>query len=122
YREAVAVIVPSINYEVSPPLVILEAFGQGTPVIVRHLGSMPEIIHESGGGCLFISEEELVAAMDQLVDDATFRQRLGFLGYQAYRSNRSEEMYFKKYFELIERVRSNRGRGFDDRPPVAADC
>src|SRR5262249_11737556 len=50
YRDAVAVIAPSINYEVAPPLVIMEAFRQKTAAIVRRLGSMPEIIEESGGG------------------------------------------------------------------------
>ena len=31
YRNAVAVVVPSINYEVAPPLVIMEAFLRRTP-------------------------------------------------------------------------------------------
>jgi glycosyltransferase involved in cell wall biosynthesis len=44
YRQAVALIVPSINFEVTSPLVILEAFRQRTPVISRNLGAMPEII------------------------------------------------------------------------------
>jgi glycosyltransferase involved in cell wall biosynthesis len=88
----------------SPPLVVIEAFSQGTPAIVRNLGSMVEIIDESGGGCLFNSENELVAAMDRLVGDATYRQGLGALGLQSYRSKRSEENYFKEYFDLIERI------------------
>ena len=104
YREAVAVIVPSINYEVSPPLVIIEAFRQGTPAIVRNLGSMPEIIQESGGGYLFDSEEELAAVMDKLVGDTMHRQELGSLAYQNYKAKRSEEAYCREYFHLIERI------------------
>ena len=48
YRQAVAVLVPSLCLEIFP-LVILEAFRQRTPVVVRNLGGMPEILAESGG-------------------------------------------------------------------------
>src|SRR5712691_6859885 len=47
YRQAVAVLVPSLCLEIFP-LVILEAFRQRTPVVVRNLGGMPEILTESG--------------------------------------------------------------------------
>ena len=51
YRQALALIVPSLCFEIFP-LVILEAFQQKTPVIVRNLGGMPESVAESGGGGL----------------------------------------------------------------------
>jgi glycosyltransferase involved in cell wall biosynthesis len=41
--------VPSLSFEVFA-LVILEAFMQQTPVLVRNIGGMPEIIQESSGG------------------------------------------------------------------------
>ncbi len=116
YQGALAVIVPSVNYEVSPPLVILEAFRQGTPAVVRNLGSMPEIIRESGGGCLFDSEQELSAAMDRLADDAAYRQQLGERGYQAYRSQRSEESYVTRYFGLVERCRERKTESAERNP------
>src|ERR1700720_3378779 len=45
---ATAVLVPSLGYEVFP-LVVLEAFAEGTPVIARDRGSLAEIVHASGG-------------------------------------------------------------------------
>lgn len=108
YRNAVAVIVPSVNYEVAPPLVIMEAFRQATPAIVRDLGSMPESIQDSGGGCLFTSEEDLLSAMDRLVGNAAYRRALGEAGYRAYNAIRSEEKYFSEYFNLIDHIREQK--------------
>jgi glycosyltransferase involved in cell wall biosynthesis len=65
YRQAVAVIVPSIWFEVFG-LVILEAFQQGTPAIVSPWGGMPELIEESGGGFVSKSEKELISALNRL--------------------------------------------------------
>jgi glycosyltransferase involved in cell wall biosynthesis len=62
YQQAVAVIIPSVWYE-NFPLVIIEAFRQRTPVIVRNLGGMLEIVAESGGGFVYETDEELVAAL-----------------------------------------------------------
>jgi glycosyltransferase involved in cell wall biosynthesis len=58
YRHARAVVLPSICFEVFP-MVILEAFREGTPVIARRLGPYPEIIAHSQGGLLFSSGQEL---------------------------------------------------------------
>ena len=42
-REARALVVPSAGFEVFP-LVLLEAFREGTPVIARRLGPFPEVV------------------------------------------------------------------------------
>jgi glycosyltransferase involved in cell wall biosynthesis len=44
----VAVVVPSVGYEVFPT-VVLEAFAQGTPVIGHRLGPIPEMLDGRGG-------------------------------------------------------------------------
>jgi glycosyltransferase involved in cell wall biosynthesis len=110
YRQAVALIVPSINFEVTSPLVILEAFRQRTPVISRNLGAMPEIIKESGGGFVYNTEEELLAAMDKLLVDPLCRYKLGFRGYQAYQQKWTSEAYLRRYFEIIGDIASTRGQ------------
>jgi glycosyltransferase involved in cell wall biosynthesis len=110
YRQAVAIIVPSICFEVFP-LVILEAFRQKTPAIVRNLGGMPEIIGESGGGFVYDTEEELVAALDGLLADPLHRQRLGLRGYRAYRQKWTVEAHLQRYLALIREIAASRMPG-----------
>jgi glycosyltransferase involved in cell wall biosynthesis len=114
YRHAVALIIPSRCYE-SFPLVLTEAFQQQTPVIVRNMGAMPEIVAESGGGLPYSSEAELVAAMDQLLGDQSRRRELGRRGYEAYRQKWTPEAHLERYLALIRELavaRSARdGRG-----------
>jgi glycosyltransferase involved in cell wall biosynthesis len=114
YQQAIAVIVPSIAYEASP-LVTFEAFSQQTPVIVRNLGAMPEAIQESGGGCVYNTDEELLAAMDQLCGDVSRRNQLGLRGYQGLQQNWTADAHLKRYFELIDQIAVARGQPFDQR-------
>jgi glycosyltransferase involved in cell wall biosynthesis len=103
YRQAVAVIIPSLCYEISS-MVIPEAFTHRTPVIARKLGGMPEIIQESSAGILFETENELLHAIDTLVEKPTYRQELGECGYKAYLQNWSTQAHLKQYFELIGNI------------------
>lgn len=112
YQRAVAVIVPSLAFEIFP-LVILEAFRQKTLVIVRKLGGMPEIINESGGGFLYEKEEELITAMDQLVANPSYRQELGRRGFEAYQKNWTAEVHLRRYFALIHEIASRPNRRLD---------
>ncbi len=108
-QRAVAVIIPSICFDISP-LVIFEAFGQKTPTIVRNLGGMPEIIEESGGGFVYDTEEELAATMDQLLADPSYRRELGLRGYQTYQRSWTAEAHLKRYFLLIREIAAARGQ------------
>lgn len=107
YREAVAVIVPSLWFE-NFPLVLIEAFREKTPAIVRDLGAMPGMIKESGGGLVYRTDVELVAAMDELLDDPAKRHNLGLRSYQAYLKNCTTEAYFTRYFALIDEIAERR--------------
>ncbi len=97
---AVALIVPLLWYEVFG-FVIIEAFAQGTPAIVRNIGGMPQIIEESGGGLVYETETELVAAMDRLLTESALRTALGVRGYQAFRQRWSAEAHIERYLALI---------------------
>jgi len=110
YRNATAVIVPSICFEASP-LVIFEALREQTPVIVRNLGGLPEMVEQSKGGFIYNTEEELVAAMDRLLSDPSYRQELGRQGYEAYLRNWTAEVHLKQYFELIHKITTGTARG-----------
>jgi glycosyltransferase involved in cell wall biosynthesis len=101
YRDAVAVIVPSIGYEVFG-IVTLEAFAQRTPVIVHDLGALPEPVLESGGGYVYRTDSELLEAMDVLRRDAAVRRDLGDRGHRAWLERWSEEPHLTQYLELLE--------------------
>jgi glycosyltransferase involved in cell wall biosynthesis len=107
YRQAVAVIVPSICYETFGQIII-EAFSQKTPAVVRNLGAMPEIIKESGGGLIYDTDAELIAAMDMLLTDASRRRTLRLSGYQAYLRNWTAEAHLERYFALIQEITAAR--------------
>lgn len=109
YQKAIAVIVPSIWFE-NFPLVILEAFRQQTPAIVRNLGAMSEIIKESGGGFVYDSREELVEAMDRLLTDSSFRQKTGLNCYQTFQNKWTAEAHLKQYFQLIQKISKTHGK------------
>jgi glycosyltransferase involved in cell wall biosynthesis len=109
YANARAVVASSRCYEVFP-MILLEAFHEGTPVIARRLGPYPEIIEQSGGGILFGSPLELRRAIEELAGDPKHRDRLGAAGRRALREKWSEEVVLGQYLELIARVARDRGR------------
>ena len=101
YERAVAVIVPSIWYEVFGQ-VIIEAFSLRTPAIVRNIGGKPQLIEESGGGVVYTTDEDLLRALDLLVEDPRVRSRLGARGHAAFREKWTAEVHIRRYLELIE--------------------
>ncbi len=112
YRKAVALIVPSICFEIFS-LVIIEAFGQQTPVIVKNLGGMPELIEESGGGFIYDTEEDLTERMDQLLSNPLFRDELGQRGYRSCQQKWTTEPFLKRYFALIQDIQTIRSQPRD---------
>jgi glycosyltransferase involved in cell wall biosynthesis len=101
YRHAVAVLVPSICYEVFG-IIILEAYRERTPVIARRLGGLREVVEESKGGFTFDSPDELLSAMEQLRTDQGLRREMGERGYQKYLDRWSEEAHLQAYMQLLE--------------------
>lgn len=113
YRGAVAVLVPSICFDVFPN-VVLEAYREKTPVIVRNLGGIPEFVQESGGGFVYETEVALRQAMEALLLRPEYRRELGLLAYQAYLEKWTPEVHLGRYFELIDETAlvKKRGPGF----------
>ncbi len=108
FRGARGVVVPSIVYETFG-YVVLEAFGERTPVVVRDLGALPELVAESGGGVVFRSPDELVAALDRLTTDEGYRDELGENGHKARHARWSESAHLDRYFRLIDDCRIAKG-------------
>ena len=109
YRKAVALLVPSIWYEVAGQ-VIIEAFAHRTPVIARNIGGMPAIVRESGGGVLYDTEDELPPLLERLSEDVAARQTMGQRGYDAYRREWTAEVHLERYLALIRDTAAARGR------------
>jgi len=57
-HSAYAMVIPSICFEVSP-LVIIESFSLGIPVIVNNIGSLPEFIEDGENGYIYNDSYEL---------------------------------------------------------------
>lgn len=77
-RRAVALVVPSLWYE-GFPMVILEAFACGTPVVVSRLGALAEIV-ENGVNGLHVSagdSDELGRCITKLINDRVLARQLG---------------------------------------------
>jgi len=100
YRGAVATLVPSLCYETFG-LVVAESFAAGTPVIVHAQSSLEEIVRTHGGGLMYRTPEELRAAIEQMLRDATLRQRLGREGRTAYEAEFAEDAFLTHYLAVV---------------------
>ena len=109
YRHSIATVVPSVCYETFG-IVLIEAFRQGAPVIARRLGPFPEIVERSGGGELFHTVEELVAAMKRIQSDPSHRRRLAEAGYRGYVERWSESAVIPQYLGIVRRAAARRNR------------
>jgi glycosyltransferase involved in cell wall biosynthesis len=100
-RHAIALIMPSIGYEVFG-IVLLEAFAARTPVIARNLGGMPEAVEDSQAGFTFTDDDGLISAMRTLQQLPDLRRELGDKGHRAYLARWSEDPHLDAYLAIIE--------------------
>ncbi|NWG47201.1 MAG: glycosyltransferase family 4 protein [Alphaproteobacteria bacterium] len=108
YRDALAVLTPSRCYEVFP-MVVLEAFQEGTPIIARRLGPFPEIVSGTGGGLLFDSADELAQSLDRMASDVPFRARCSSAARSAFETRWSERVAMDAYFAVIRELAEKKG-------------
>ncbi len=107
YRGAAAVIVPSLNFEMLP-LVVLEAFRAGTPVVVRNRGALPEMVADSGGGLVYDDDQQLGEALATLLGDPGLRAELGRRGRAAFEAEWSPAVHLARYLGIIDDLRAGR--------------
>lgn len=103
YFHALATIVPSITYETFG-MVVLESFARKTPVIVRDLGALPEIVQDSDGGRIYSIDTELLTAVQQIGSEPGLRARLGGNGYVALIRYWTRKPHLELYFDFLERA------------------
>ncbi|MBI1789553.1 MAG: glycosyltransferase family 4 protein [Acidobacteria bacterium] len=111
YHHALAAIVPSVTYETFG-MINIEAFARKTPVIVRDLGVLPEVIQDSGGGFVYRTEAELLEAIGAIASSPGLRAELGEKGYRAFLRWWTREAHMELYFDFLNRI-SRRKFGVD---------
>lgn len=107
YREALAVVVPSLCYEVFP-LAVAEAIAHGVPVVARRIGAVTEVVEESGGGLLFDTPAECRSAMERLRSSPALRAELGDRGRRVALERWTEEVHLKRYLGLVRNLMEKR--------------
>lgn len=107
YRQALAVIVPSICYETFG-IIVVESFAAGTPVIVNDLGALPELVRRHGGGLIYGATDELRHAMERLQQDTELRDRLGAEGKAAYLQEYAQKAFIDHYLDVVEQLLDER--------------
>jgi glycosyltransferase involved in cell wall biosynthesis len=108
YRDAIALVVPSLCFETFG-IILIEAFRQSTPVIARRIGPFPEIVERSGGGLLFEGADELRAAMDRLRVDPAFRAQAATAGRKAFETHWHQSVVVPGYLSLVQRAAARKG-------------
>ncbi len=109
YRGALALVVPSVCYETFG-IILIESFRLGTPVIARRLGPFPEIVETAGGGLLFQTEAELLAAMRRMQFDAEGRAAMALAARAAFEDHWSEGRVITAFGTAFARAARARGR------------
>ncbi|MBN8733912.1 MAG: glycosyltransferase family 4 protein [Acidobacteria bacterium] len=107
YRHARAVIMPSLCFEVFP-LVLLEAFRQRVPVIVRRLGGLAEVAAGSAAALTYDDAPQLDTALRRILDDPPLRDQLGARGYAAFLQSWTPQVHLNRYLALIETIRATK--------------
>lgn len=108
YRQALAVLVPSLCFETFG-FVVIEAFSTHTPVLVNAIGALPEVA--AAGGLVYRTPAELREMMERLRTQPALRQALGERGFQDYVDNYTDEQHLKRYYALIEDIEHARSHG-----------
>lgn len=104
FREARAVIVPSMWFEGGVPLTILESMTVGTPVIASRIGGIPELIDHETDGLLFDpgDRDGLIAAVQRINSDDGLRRHMGLSGREKVRLHHDPEVNLRALIAVYE--------------------
>jgi glycosyltransferase involved in cell wall biosynthesis len=93
---------PSDGNEATP-VVIMQAFAAGTPVIAFAAGGIPEIIEDGRTGVLVNSVAEMASRSLELLRDAGRRAEIAAAAYESWRRRFSLERWQNSVLDYIER-------------------
>lgn len=108
YRGALAAVVPSVGHE-SFGLVVIESLARGIPAIVRDFGALGEFVTDSSAVLGFRTHDELLNALDQLVDEPHVRSERTSAARRDYLARWTESNHMRAYFELLAAAARARG-------------
>ncbi len=99
------VLLPAEWYE-NCPMVILEAFSAGKPVIASNMGGIPELIDHGVDGLIFEAgnADELASCMRQLIDNPDMAREMGKRGRAKMEERFSIERYMQSLLGIYERM------------------
>ncbi len=100
YKSAIALIVPSVCYETFG-IILIEAFREGTPVLVRKIGPFTEIVNRCEGGVLYSNNDEMVQAMHQMQEQPEYRSKLARSARSGFENHWSEDKVVNEYFTTL---------------------
>jgi glycosyltransferase involved in cell wall biosynthesis len=108
-RESRFVVVPSEWYE-NCPMVILEAFAAGKPVIASRMGGVPELIDQSADGLMFDAgdSDSLAGHMRTLIGDAQLASEMGRKGRQKVEGRYSMSAYMDSLLAIYHDLAPNK--------------
>jgi glycosyltransferase involved in cell wall biosynthesis len=96
YKNALALVMPSILVE-NAPLVALEAFSVGCPVIARNVAGLPEIVKKIDERLIFEDLSELRNTLLTFSKNKFPSEKIT----RVYKENFSPEVYLGKYLAMI---------------------
>jgi len=100
YKNAIAVIIPSIWHE-NVSLVAIEALSHGTPIIVSDKGALPETVELSGAGMVYHTIGELIDEIDLIENSSSLRQKQSKNALVSYKKYYSPQAHLRRYLKLI---------------------
>jgi glycosyltransferase involved in cell wall biosynthesis len=103
YRNAIAVLIPSLCFEVFC-LIPREAMAYGTPVVARRLGDLGRVVEETGGGLTFSTLDECRTAMERIREDPSFGAEMGRKGRDVALAEWTERGYIERYTDLVQEL------------------
>ena len=102
YMNASILLVPSQEFE-SFGLTIIEAMAFGVPIVATDVGGMPEVLSNSGAGCICSKNDptEFANAIMRIIKDKNLSNRMSKNGRKTFENKFKASKMSQKYAELI---------------------
>ncbi len=107
YRQAAALVVPSLWYEVGP-VTAMEGMAYGLPLIVHNMGGMREIVERSQAGFTYETVDELTQILDSYEADSSEVKAFSLKARKTQQQAFSTSEHIKQYLALIEELREQK--------------